>query len=113
MEKIDQTFFLQTSVNFFLILFVGNLLRQVVIVCDQSLQKYKNILYLCLNLVLFSISEDMKCLTFLSEYGQNVSVRFSVQNIGKLHSMLDGNRVMWILPGTGRWFWDLWTYLRG
>ncbi|KAL9426630.1 hypothetical protein AB3S75_033428 [Citrus x aurantiifolia] len=42
----------------------------------------------------------------------NVSVRFSGRNTGKLHSILDGNRVLQILPRTGRSFRDLRTYSR-
>ncbi|KVH89096.1 hypothetical protein Ccrd_008924 [Cynara cardunculus var. scolymus] len=36
----------------------------------------------------------------------NVLVRFSARNTGKVHSILDGNGVLRILPGTGKSFLD-------
>ncbi|KAG5040232.1 hypothetical protein JHK82_012352 [Glycine max] len=43
----------------------------------------------------------------------NVSVRFSGRNTGKLHSILDGNEVLRILPETRRSFRDLQNIFEG
>ncbi|KAL8099477.1 hypothetical protein AgCh_031925 [Apium graveolens] len=49
---------------------------------------------------------------FVQNLHSNVSVRFSGRNMGKFHSILDGNGVLRIIPGTGRAFRDLRTYSR-
>nr|GEY84486.1 ribosomal protein subunit L5, mitochondrial [Tanacetum cinerariifolium] len=49
---------------------------------------------------------------FLVRISAVTSLRFSGRNTGKVHSILDGNGVLRILPGTGRSFRDLRTYSR-
>ncbi|KAL2923887.1 60S ribosomal protein L5 mitochondrial [Bienertia sinuspersici] len=52
----------------------------------------------------------MEYFIFGQNLDSNVSLRFSGGNTGKLHSILDGNGVLRILPGTRRSFRDLRTF---